>query len=104
MVYPMSVGGIGFDHLPTPSSLACLLFGVRRYLCPSRVMPWYQVFQTPFAEVMLEYRVDIFSTIQTYHFTEEDIGILCRHILLQKTELIMQGSVFCSKQPQKLLA
>ena len=54
------VGGIGFNLLPAPSFFACLLFGVWCHLCPSRVMPWYQVFQTPFAGVMLRYRVDIF--------------------------------------------
>ena len=54
------VGGIGFDPLPAPSLSASLLFGVRRHLCPSRVMPWDLVFQTPFAGVMLRYHVDIF--------------------------------------------
>ena len=60
MVDLVSVGGIGFDPLHAPFLFASLLFGVRRHLCPSRVMPWYQVFQTPFAGVMLRYRVDIF--------------------------------------------
>ena len=56
----VSVGGIGFDLLPALSFFACLLVGVWHHLCPSKVMPWYQVFQKPFAGVMLRYRVDIF--------------------------------------------
>ena len=58
----VSVGGIGFDLPPAPSFFACLLFGVWRHLCPGKVMPWCQVFQTPFTGVMLRYRVDIFPS------------------------------------------
>lgn len=70
----MSVGGIVFGPPPAPSFLACLLFGVRRHLCPSRVMPWYPEFQTPFAGVMLRYRV-YFSATYPYYFDDRLVSI-----------------------------
>ena len=74
MVYLVSVGTIGFDPLPTLSFLAYLLFGVRRHLCPSKVMPWYPEFQEPFAGVMVRYRV-YFSATHTYYFGDKLVSI-----------------------------
>ena len=71
----VSVGGIGFDPLPAPFIFASLLLGVWHRLCPSRVMPWYRVFQTPVAVVMLRYRVDIFSAIHPYCFGDRHVSI-----------------------------